>query len=1065
METTSHPFSGLKVGQHTVIRRYTAIALPYILVCFIIYLGFWTTAPRNIPGNLFDEPLWIGHSVCAEAVLTANFHEVCREINLQSLDHSAMAKYMIAIGRWWAGIPAEAVLDQYTNHAPDKPLDPYVRESLIRFSIVLSSLSLLILFISLRMAFGSLTAFFSILIISFTPYWQYILRTPLAEASMFFFSCCTLYAMLLLFRTLSTTRKISLHHILISAIIVGLAAGAAIGVKINAIVVLLGFGIALFYILYIFRIQWLLIVWVGVIASLVAAAVLYLSTPFLWDGNPIDRYKMLVIFRSVLLFGMTKGELLDASGSMRSVISNAFTAGHFNLLPNILSIPLCGFGLWFLIARTSWYGRLTGLWLLVVGGVSAAIIPVEVQPISWDRHCIYTVFALHIVIAHGAASLIQTGLHRSNLRHVSFSLPPLTPLLLTRGQKIVALICCAGLMVLTIITGVATLQTSRERQLWNTYILAPTLDAKLTLLAQILQYNPQARRWYNHDEWIPSAAGDPLVDVLVQYFSQMRDTEDPALLNALMSVGHSIVNATNDSTVRDHIQYDIQQLQERLTQRVHPIAEITTFKSELPINWFPENMPTPRNQVIMDAKYPLQASVQIPRDGTYRLIATGANWQPAPIIIGVSIDNKKVGELHYDKNDNSWSDAEVVAQLSTGTHSISLGLLNDFFDPNTNADRNGAINRLIILPKETALICSSNVTDTIINAHICPLGLPIATMSSAYSGMTIPVSTPIDSLYDISFHTELSETTAVDLAILVDNVPVEGALSVTSGKKTVHIPPFFLPAGEHQILLKYSSSNSNPGKLTISELNIVPRYPDSSVLIPSVFGKDGRTLMLKRGDSVQASWKLYSYGYNFYTIRLLGRSLTKEVSKVSVIIDNENIGFAELTPEGILSSPLLIELAKGSSHSIVLKPNDDISESSIDTVMIEPYQAGFTFSGTSMTWDKTDNNNVSSVHRILKLSSNTVIHKTVTLDNGNARALLARVRTDIHSDSDIQIKVGVDGWPINNITVSQNDQWKDHAVPIFLPAGKHVIDFSWQASHPNIKQLYILYAELQFADQ
>src|SRR5436305_1299314 len=126
--------------------KYSKPIIIYVLALFIICIGLFSTPARQQPGNGFNEPIWLFHSLCLDAVLTPNYHESCRELSFQSLDHSAGAKYIIAAIRWLTGVPPEAV--QYYYHiggATQVVPDPEVRAAVMSGVALFSCLTLFLL--------------------------------------------------------------------------------------------------------------------------------------------------------------------------------------------------------------------------------------------------------------------------------------------------------------------------------------------------------------------------------------------------------------------------------------------------------------------------------------------------------------------------------------------------------------------------------------------------------------------------------------------------------------------------------------------------------------------------------------------------------------------------------------------------------------------------------------------------------------------------------------------------------------------------------------------------------
>ena len=64
---------------------------------------------------------------------------------------------------------------------------------------------------------------------------------------------------------------------------------------------------------------------------------------------------------------------------------------------------------------------------------------------------------------------------------------------------------------------------------------------------------------------------------------------------------------------------------------------------------------------------------------------------PAPVILEVWLDDRFVGNLNFDKGDDSWETLSLSAQIAPGFHNFYLWYVNDLFDAEQGLDRNAYI--------------------------------------------------------------------------------------------------------------------------------------------------------------------------------------------------------------------------------------------------------------------------------------------------------------------------------------------------------------------------------------
>jgi hypothetical protein len=64
------------------------------------------------------------------------------------------------------------------------------------------------------------------------------------------------------------------------------------------------------------------------------------------------------------------------------------------------------------------------------------------------------------------------------------------------------------------------------------------------------------------------------------------------------------------------------------------------------------------------------------------------------------LDDRQVGNLVFDKGDDTWETLSLVTQVEPGFHSLYVWYVNDLFDPERGLDRNAYISYLHIARQE-----------------------------------------------------------------------------------------------------------------------------------------------------------------------------------------------------------------------------------------------------------------------------------------------------------------------------------------------------------------------------
>ena len=629
--------------QAIFLRLYCPLAA-YGLACLLIYMGLWTTAPRDIPSHLYDEPVWLRYSIRAEATFGSQYPDQF-EINYSSSDQLGTSAYVIASARQLSGIPAEAV----KRYSPNEPIDQVIRTSIVQFMTGLSSLGLLILFFWLQRSYGYGPSFVVLSLLVSTPFWQVILRRIMAEPSLFFFSVLALGSTLWLIQLLSSTRQHPLPLLLCAAGSTGLWIGLATGTKMTGALLFIGLIFALITLGRLTLRHYSLLIWLSAVAFLVAVGSFVLTNPFLWHPDMLERLQMAITFRSAHAIVQTtianQAHLVDMATSLRTALfDNSFSQGRYNILPTLLSIPLCLLGLWQGFAQRSSLARASHAWLLSIGLVNALIVP-----LNWGRYFLYTVLAVHVFTGVGAWVVVKAVRERVS---------PLDVQLLKEGvqglaalpsrryglfSKISAAVCiiCATSIVLTL--GVSSLQLSRERKLWEEYVFADHPAEQIEIINQIVQYRPQARY-----------VGAPLLAWLQRSFQAHHQSLDPRILKAVYTSGKLLQTYSQDNDLRARVAYDMQQM-------LVPAAESQA----------PGQIPVVLNSIQTRASSSVSASVPALHDIDLVL----QNNQSILQQVKVTVDGMPLGGLLTLPPDTSSALRLPPIYLTPGQHEVTLDLV------------------------------------------------------------------------------------------------------------------------------------------------------------------------------------------------------------------------------------------------------------------------------------------------------------------------------------------------------------------------------------------------------
>ncbi len=402
---------------------------------------------------------------------------------------------------------------------------------------------------------------------------------------------------------------------------------------------------------------------------------------------------------------------------------------------------------------------------------------------------------------------------------------------------------------------------------------------------------------------------------------------------------------------------------------------------------------------------------------------------------------------------------------------MQFQLLNDYVDPARKIDRNGAIRRLTVIPTGDSRICRdlSASPGGSTPAGLCATGKPSVMLSGSLSA-TVTVTAPIPAMYDVHLEVLKSDERPQHVNVAIDGRPSGGALLLTSAEKSpyssLQLPPMYLTARPHAITVTRVVSGSKMAEdstLTLDEISLLPRYPDINSLTPTKFGSSDPSIALMNPMStITASWKLYGYNYDFYTVQAFGSTSDNKPTTLEVVVNGQMIGTTMLSRDGSSSQPLAVELANGGTHTIALRPLNlaDDAKAMIYSVQIKPYVGSSIYAGTAMRWAKKDNRAVQSDQSIVHFPANVQLTQTVNVSVAGIYTLTARGRRTGSMDQAAMLRLDVDGWHIAEDALQADGDWTTLTFTTYLPAGTHDLQFTWQGgTRPD--RLDIAYTTLQ----
>lgn len=80
---------------------------------------------------------------------------------------------------------------------------------------------------------------------------------------------------------------------------------------------------------------------------------------------------------------------------------------------------------------------------------------------------------------------------------------------------------------------------------------------------------------------------------------------------------------------------------------------------------------------------------------------------PAPVELELWIDEDKIGDLVYDKGDQSWELLSIYSYLKPNAYQLQIKYVNDYFDTELSLDRNAYVD-YVVLNQAEAVNCENN---------------------------------------------------------------------------------------------------------------------------------------------------------------------------------------------------------------------------------------------------------------------------------------------------------------------------------------------------------------------
>lgn len=377
------------------------------LVIFSIFLFSSIWKLGEIPYHQ-DESAWIYMSRNYETLLQHNFQDSIWKESFWTLTQPPVAGYIIGIGRNLGGIPADQVCQPYdffvsqqeniANGAIPKP-------DLLWWSrfpmAILTSISLMILFLMIEHGFGLTSSMVFFLMTLLNKYLFYCLRLALGESSLLFFLCLAMVFASLAYHTWQNKtlpeRKREMKTIiyfLIMSVMIGLSTASKLN---GGFAVIAGITLSTFIgFSELEKTRRSRFIWgFPILISIVSFFTFFVVNPFLYASPFVNSLK-LVMFRN-LEIGIQRSTFSEyqISGITQHIqidfqrILQDYASFHFPGAWVLNSFLFCA-GLIILIRGYKKYKSRSKSWILVLFGIIVSL-PSLFTPLDYPRYFLFPV--------------------------------------------------------------------------------------------------------------------------------------------------------------------------------------------------------------------------------------------------------------------------------------------------------------------------------------------------------------------------------------------------------------------------------------------------------------------------------------------------------------------------------------------------------------------------------------------------------------------------------------------------------------------------------------------------
>jgi hypothetical protein len=853
-EETKSNYRSLQNQLLGVMRQHSRSLLLYGLALFVTITILNTIPATNVVGNGFNEPIWLYHTLCVDGFFDPQYKDVCRGINIQSLDHSAGAKYFLRVARELAGISAD--IPKYYYHVGLETfvaISNFVRTPFMNVMTWLALLPIMLFFYLLQRSFGYPTAFISLLLLLLTPYWHFILRGISAEPVTLLFGLLVWLTLFWLVRLLDSSPAPRLRRICLAAGLTGLLLGYSVGIKPNGAI----FGVAVGVVLLVLFIKnwrnWLVFVYVATIMFLTSLVALFVTNPLFWDVNVLERLHIYLIFRGLVLYSFFGGNLASRQDAFTSAVGSAYDAPTFALLPWWLSVIFSLIGLWYGWRIASRQASVSMLYLLISGLLTALLLPVTVS-LGFNYYQYITTLTVLVLCALGIAYFVTLFLRFLQLRAGKLSdlsavfrpaaagqafwllQPGNAPIYrFSRPQIFIGGALTLLTLLLLLGGGWVYLKSSQETKLWQAYVRAPTEAEKLEYLVQIVELNPQARVLITHNEFVARNAGEPLIEELADYFARNVSSSHPQMLTSLKRIAPLLRTRYTNPEILPLLDYNLAQFEASVSLRsqYRMVYTNTTPSALLSEQIAPD-------ETLISAQHPIVALFNVQQVGNYRLLVNAINTVPAPSVIGVRLDGQNIGTLTYAAGNILTTGEYITVNLREGQHALELYLVNagkiDY------RDRIARIKEITLESTANDWLCASAAIVEQIRAQTCSTPAQIVQLNNSVQRLELDFEVEVNALHTLRLGLG-GDLLNRQFRVSLDGKPFTVASTPPRSNWTegwnvtgeLRLPPVYLAKGRHQLLIELLDAQ-NRAPLEFTGVKVLPQVPTVRMFSPLQMG-------------------------------------------------------------------------------------------------------------------------------------------------------------------------------------------------------------------------------------